>query len=133
MIRIGCIGDLTYENKRKIKELLFKIKNKYNNDLEIITGGRRNGAETYIKKYALEFGMKYGEYNPANTVYNLYSKFQEDFYGKAFKGYYASQRNSIMASNIDVAIIFSKDPNKSDIKNFIKHIENLGKPYKILD
>lgn len=131
MIRIACIGSLKYENGRKIKETLFKLKNKFP-ELEIITGGRRQGAEPYIKKYALEFGLTYGEYNPAHTVYNLYSRLNPDYYNKPFKGYNNSQRNAIMSNNIDVALIFNKNEVDNDISNFIKHLDKLGKSYKII-
>ena len=53
MNKLGCIGSSRYENKRKIKEILYKLKNKIGPDLEIITWGNNIGAESYIKKYSL--------------------------------------------------------------------------------
>ena len=36
----------------------------------------------YAKKYALDFELKYREFNPAHTVQNLYSAMHENYYGK---------------------------------------------------
>ena len=69
-VRIGIVGDIRYENGRKIQETLFKLKNKYKN-LEIYTGGRKQGAEKYVKKYALEFGMDYKEYSLEQNLFSI--------------------------------------------------------------
>lgn len=133
MIRIGCIGNIRYENKRKIKETLFELKTKYGNKFEIITGGRKQGAEPYIKKYALEFAIPYGEYNPAHTTFNLYSKMPEGYYNRPFQYYMNHQRNTIMSYNIDGAIIFRNDKTEREINHMIKCLNDLGKPYKIIN
>ena len=129
--KIACIGDIRYENARLIKETLFMVKQKYEN-LEIISGGRTIGAEKYVKKYALEFGIDYKEYNPAYTKHNMFSALKHDFYNKRFDVKLKFQRNSIMAIDVHAAIIFQSKNTDSDILHFIKCIESYGKPYKIL-
>ena len=53
-MKIGIIGSSIYENKRKIKETIFNLSRKFNEDLIIFSGGDSNGAEKYVKKYALD-------------------------------------------------------------------------------
>ena len=57
-MKIGIIGSRVYENKRKIKETIFNLKQKFGNDFSIFSGGDTDGAERYVKKYALKFNKK---------------------------------------------------------------------------
>ena len=56
--KIGIVGSRAYTNKKKIKDLIFEIKSKYGEYVEIVSGGQRDGADGFAKKYALEFGLK---------------------------------------------------------------------------
>ena len=56
-MRIGVTGSNKYEDKRKIKEFLFKFKDQ--SGIEIVCRGNKDGADKYIKKYSLEFGLDY--------------------------------------------------------------------------
>jgi|TARA_B110000444_G_C18522106_1_gene447144 hypothetical protein len=78
------MGSQTYENVRKLREFLFTIKQKMGTDVNIITRGQKNGCEKYIRKYAIEFGFRYTEYNLASSVRNLYSGMSNEYYGKPF-------------------------------------------------
>ena len=70
MKRIGIVGARTYTNKRKIKEFVFKLKTKFGDKVEIISGGQPKGADGYAKKFALEFDMRYIEFPPRHYQYN---------------------------------------------------------------
>ena len=37
-MKIGIVGSRQYENKRKIKETIFQLKNKFGDDLVIFSG-----------------------------------------------------------------------------------------------
>ena len=63
-MKVAIVGSRRYENKRKIKEFIFKLKNKYGDKTTIISGGSKDGADRYAKKYALELGLQYEEYLP---------------------------------------------------------------------
>jgi|TARA_B100000073_G_scaffold308165_1_gene278998 predicted Rossmann fold nucleotide-binding protein DprA/Smf involved in DNA uptake len=108
-MKIGIIGSRNYENKRKIKQTIFQLKNKFGKDLVIFSGGCPDGADKYAKKYALELDCKYIEVNPSHTVKNLYSYMREDWYGKKYspKNFYV--RNKILAKSIDRLIAFVED------------------------
>lgn len=83
-MNIAIMGSQTYENVRKLREFLFTIKQKMGTDVNIITRGYKDGCEKYIRKYAIEFGFRYTEYNSANSVRNLYSGMNKEYYGKPF-------------------------------------------------
>ena len=81
-MRIGITGSNEYEDKRKIKEFLFKFKGQPN--AEVICRGNKDGADKYIKKYALEFGLNYVEVPIAHTSRSLYSQLPEAYFNKPF-------------------------------------------------
>ena len=41
-IKIGIVGSRGYTNKNKVKDLIFKIKEKYGNEVEIVSGGQKD-------------------------------------------------------------------------------------------
>ena len=52
-MKVAIIGSRRYENKKKIKDFIFKLKDKYATDTVIVSGGCKHGADKYAKKYAL--------------------------------------------------------------------------------
>ena len=60
-LRVGIVGSRKYENRKKIKDFIFKLKNEKGTDTIIVSGGCRTGADKYAKKYALELGLQYQE------------------------------------------------------------------------
>ena len=105
-MRIGIIGSREYENRKKIKDTVFRLINKFGDDLMIISGGCKDGADKYAKKYALELGCKYMEFNPAHTVKNLYSACSENFYDKPYSPKNFFVRNTMLAKYVDRLIAF---------------------------
>ena len=83
-MNIALIGSIKYEGVRDIRDFIFKIKNKFGENCNIITRGNVEGCEKYVKKYAIDFGLRYTEYNPANTSKNLYSGMTDDYYDRPF-------------------------------------------------
>ena len=76
-MKIAIIGSREYQNFRKVKDTIFSLMQKFN-DLTIVSGGCENGADKYAKKYAIELGCNYIEFNPAHTPKNLYSALSEN-------------------------------------------------------
>ena len=105
-MKIGIVGSRRYENRRKIKEFIFKLKNEYGTDTIIVSGGCKQGADKYAKKYALELGAQYREYPPFHEVYNLYCALPEACYGKPYNIKYFFVRNKQIAQNSDVVVGF---------------------------
>ena len=48
MNKIAIVGSRKYENKTKIKNFVFKLKERFGDDVEVISGGQKYGAEKNI-------------------------------------------------------------------------------------
>ena len=105
-IKIAIIGSREYENKRKIRDMIFKLKQTFGDKLEIISGGCPSGADKYAKKYSVELGVNYREFNPAHTVKNLYSVMPDSYYSKPFHTTQFFHRNELIARYCDNMIAF---------------------------
>ena len=105
-MKVALIGSRRYENKKKIKDFVFKLKQQYGNDTIIVSGGCKQGADKYAKKYTLELGLQYEEYPPFHEVHNLYCSLPESRYDKPFsmKNFFA--RNKIIAGTSDIIVAF---------------------------
>ena len=132
-MKVGIVGSRRYENKRKIKEFIFKIKQEHGEGTKIISGGAKDGADRYAKKYALEFGLQYEEYPPAHFPHNLYCGLPESRYGKEYsvKNYHV--RNKIIAGTSDfvVAVIPEGIESKGTMST-IKYAKKFEKKYIII-
>ena len=108
-MKIAIVGSRRYENKKKIKDFVFKLKNEFGTDTIIVSGGCKTGADKYAKKYALELGLQYEEYPPFHEVHNLYCTMPSSRYGKEYsvKNFFA--RNKIIAGVCDIIVGFIPD------------------------
>jgi len=132
-MKVAIIGSRGYENVRKIKDTLFQLKQKFGDTLIIISGGAKNGADLYARKYALEFGIRYREFNPAHTIKNLYSAMSDLYYEKPYHVSQFHHRNMLIARDCDVMIAFI--PNGTSSKgsmSAIKQAKKLNKPVTII-
>jgi len=123
-LKIGVTGSNKYEDKRKIKQFLFKFKDQP--DIEIISRGNKDGADKYIKKYALEFGLNYIEVPAAHTLRSLYSQLPESYFNKPFsiRNYFIQQ--NIYIKQCDKFVIFGTNGDKI-INNLLNAINKLTK------
>jgi predicted Rossmann fold nucleotide-binding protein DprA/Smf involved in DNA uptake len=133
-IKIGIVGSRNYANKKKIKDLIFQIKEKYGEDVEIVSGGQRDGADGYAKKFALEFDMNYVEFPPTHYTWNMHCKLPATKYSKP---YYVSnyfKRNKQIAEYSDIIVAFIPEGVESrGTMNTIEHAEKRKKLIKILN
>ena len=120
-MKVAIVGSRRYENKKKIKDFIFKIKNTYGENTTIISGGCKQGADRYAKKYALELGLQYEEYPPFHEVHNLYCVLPESRYNKDFSMRNFFVRNKIIASVSDFIVAFI--PNGVEAKGTINTLE----------
>ena len=108
-IKVGIVGSRVYTNKKRIKDLIFEIKEKHGSDVEIVSGGQKDGADGYAKKFALELGMNYVEFPPSHYSWNMHCKLPATKYNKP---YYISnyfKRNKQIAEYSDIVIAFIPD------------------------
>ena len=125
-MKVAVIGSRDYQNIRKIKLTLFELKRKFGDKLIIISGGAKYGADKFARKYALEFGMRYREFNPAHTTKNLYSAMSDDYYDKPYHVSQFHHRNNLIAKNCDYMIALipngsTANGSESAIKSAQKH------------
>ena len=105
-MRIGIVGSRRYNNRNKIKDFIFKLKETYGTDVIIVSGGCKDGADKYAKKYALELNLQYEEYPPFHEQYNLYCPLSESRYGRPYHVSNYFIRNKIIAHQSDFVIAF---------------------------
>ena len=132
-MKVAIIGSRRYENKKKIKDFIFKIKNQYGEATTIVSGGCKTGADRYAKKYALELGLQYEEYPPFHEVHNLYCTMPSSRYGKEFsmKNFFA--RNKIIAGTSDMVVGFIPEGVEGNgTMNTINYAKKLNKKYVII-
>ena len=132
-MKIGIVGSRKYENKRKIKETIFNLKQKFGNNLVIFSGGCPDGADKYAKKYALELDCQYVEVNPSHTIKNLYSYMRKDWYGKKYSIKNFFVRNKILAKSIDKLIAFVPEgDNASGTASTVKYAMEFNKKVVVI-
>ena len=133
-IKIGIVGSRTYTNKQKIKDLIFEIKEKYGNDVEIVSGGQKNGADGLAKKFALEFDVDYVEFPPAHYSHNMHCKLSPKHYNRPYyvTNYFKRNKQIAEYSNIIVAFIPDGVESKGTM-NTVSHARELKKLVKIID
>jgi len=131
-MKIAMIGSRHYEKPRKIRDTITNSKRKFGDELIIISGGAKDGADRYIKKYAIEFGVTYKEFNPAHTPRNLYSAMSEDYYNKPYHVSQFHHRNMLLAKDCDVMIAFAEGDVTNGTKSAIQAAKRLGKKVVII-
>ena len=133
-IKIGIVGSRSYTDKKKVKDLIFNIKEKYGDEVEIVSGGQPKGADGLAKKYALEFGLKYVEFPPSHYNHNMYCVLGANSYNKP---YYISnyfKRNRQIAEYSDFVVAFiPKDKKSRGTENTISHAKRLNKRIIIIN
>ena len=133
-IKIGVVGSRGYTNKQKVKDLIFEIKEKYGNEVEIVSGGQKLGADGYAKKFALEFDLDYAEFPPAHYSHNIHCKLSAKHYNKP---YYVSnffKRNKQIAEYSNIIVAFVQEGMESrGTMDTVGHAEKLKKMVKIIN
>ena len=127
-MKIGIVGSRRYENKKKIKDFIFKLKTEHGEDVTVISGGCKDGADRYAKKYTLELGLQYEEYPPAHFSHNLYCPLGEHNYNKVYnvKNFFARNKQIAIHSDIIVGFIPVGVESKGTIST-IKYAEKFDK------
>ena len=127
------VGSRNYTDKRKIKDVLFQIKEQHEN-VEIVSGGQKLGADGIVKKYALEFDMNYVEFPPSHYSWNMHCIRPAKEYNKP---YYVSnyfKRNKQIAEYCDIIVAFITEGQVSKgTQNTIDYAKKEKKLIKIIN
>ena len=133
MTKIAVVGNKEWQNKRKVQQVLSELKQKFKQELIIVSGGGSEGANHMVKKFALEFGISYQEYNPSYTGRNLYSMLPESYYGKKYHFSQLLHRMRILAENCDYMIILNNQNDMNpQLQTAYSKIQKLKKPVVVL-
>lgn len=133
MTKVAVIGNNDWQNKRKVQETLSKLKTRFNNQVIVIGAGGTEGANHMVKKYAIELGMQYEEYNPSFSGYNIYSAMPESYYGKPYHFSQLHHRMKLISENSDYVIILSNDTKLHPIlETAFKTAKKLEKPVVLM-
>ena len=134
MPKVAIIGSRQWQNSRKIKDVITKLKQKFGTDLTIISGGCKDGVDKFARKYAIEFGVDYKEYNPAHTKQNLYSAMPVHYYDKPYHVSQFHHRNMLIAKECDVMMAFVPENHISTgSESAINFAKKFGKPVTIIN
>ena len=127
-MNIGIVGSRRYENRKRIKDFIFKLKQEHGTDTVIISGGCKDGADRYAKKYSLELGLGYEEYPPAHHSHNLYCPLGEHNYGKLYntKNFFARNKQIAIHSDMVVGFIPEGVEGRGTMST-IRYAEKFGK------
>jgi len=133
-MKVAIVGSRTYTNRKKIKEFIFNLKQKFGKELVVVSGGQKDGADGYAKKYSLEFNINYEEYPPQHYNHNIHCVLDARNYSKP---YYVSnyfKRNKQIAERCDRMVAFVTG---GKITNGTEHVlgcaKRLEKKYVIMD
>jgi len=133
-MKVAIIGSRLYSNTRRVKEIITSLKQKFGDELVVISGGCKDGADKYVRKYAIEFGVKYQEYNPAHTPRNLYSAMHDEYYGKPYHVSQFHHRNMLLAKACDKMIALIPNGVAADgTVGAITSAKKMGKPVVVLN
>ena len=133
-IRVGIVGSRKYENRKKIKEFIFKLKTDKGADTIIVSGGCKTGADRYAKKYALELGLQYQEFPPFHETWNIYCPKDKKDYGRPYsvKNFFA--RNKIIAAYSDYIVAFiPRGVESPGSMSTIGYAKKFGKKHLVID
>jgi|TARA_B100001964_G_scaffold197461_1_gene222516 predicted Rossmann fold nucleotide-binding protein DprA/Smf involved in DNA uptake len=134
MKKVGIVGSRKYTNKLKVKEFVYNLKEKFGNDVEVVSGGQLKGADGYAKKFALEFDMNYVEFPPRHYQYNQHCILDRKDYGKSYHVVNFFDRNKQIAEYSDYLIAFIPEGVESNgTMNTVRHAQNMNKKIVILD
>ena len=129
-IKIGIVGSRKYTNKKKIKDLIYELKQKPDTDVEIVSGGQKDGADGYAKKFALELGMDYVEFPPTHYNWNMHCKLPATKYNKPYYVTNYFKRNKQIAEYSDIIVAFI--PEGVESRGTMNTIEHAKKQKKLI-
>ena len=133
-MKVAIIGSRQYTNKRRIQEFVCKLKQRWGEKLEIVSGGQKDGADGYAKKYALEFDLKYSEFPPAHYQYNQHCVLESYNYGKPYAVWHYHNRNKSLIEYSDVVVAFiPKNLTSKGTESALKEAKKNDKKYVIIN
>ena len=132
MMKIAIIGSRTYTNKTQIKNFMFRLKMEHRG-MEIVSGGCKDGADKYAKRFALEFGLDYSEFPPQHQTHNQHCVMEAYNYGKPYNVGYYHKRNKDLVKYSDKVVAFCKEGEITNgTRSALEYCKKINKKFVIL-
>lgn len=128
MIHVGITGSKDWVEVKKIKEFIFYLKNKYKEDLTIITCGERDGVDFIVKKICNNLDVNYKETRPGDYSWNSYCMEGPYYYNKKKYPNNVFIRNTKFISYCDIIVVFINESSNNYVLTHL--IENANKKNK---
>lgn len=130
-MKIAVIGSRDWQSRRKVQDVLGRLK-RMEGPITILGQGGGEGAASMVKKYALDFGLNYMEYNPSYTGRNLYSAMPDSYYGKKYHFSQLLHRMTLIADACDKMIVLTAGKLDPQLDTAIKRAKKKDKPVVLL-
>lgn len=129
MIHVGITGSNDWVEVKKIKDFIFYLKNKYKDDLTIITCGERDGVDFIVKKACNIMDVNYKETRQGHYSWNSYCMEDPYYYNKKKYPNNVFIRNTKFISYCDIIVVFfNKNASNNTVLTHL--IENANKKNK---
>ena len=127
--KVAIIGSREYTNKIKVQEFVHQLKLKFKDNVTIISGGAKYGADKYAKRFALDFELDYKEFPPYHEPHNMYCVLDSFHYNRPYNvGNYHS-RNKKLVEYSDMIVAFVPTNVTNGTKSALKYAEELEKNF----
>jgi hypothetical protein len=126
-IKVAILGSDTYENTKKIKNHIYLWKQDFEDNLTIVGGGGKYGAEKYVKEFCLEFGIQYQEIPPFHYKWNQYCLLGEHKYNKKYNIKHYFVQNKLIVDSVDLVVFFENDKETTKLKDLKRYTEKQKK------
>lgn len=137
-VRIGIVGSRKYRKINKIRRAILSFKERFGENLILVSGGCRRGADRIVRDLIESDGqcrdIQYEEFPPKHQNYNQYCVLPKEEYGKEYDVGYFFQRNDEIAKRVDY--LFAFVPLSVESKGTMYTVgkaEELGKKVKIIN
>ena len=134
MVKIAIIGSRSYTNKRKIKQFVWELKQKFSDRLVIVSGGAKDGADKYAKRFALDFDVNYSEFPAYHEPHNIHCVKESFRYNKQYNVGHYHRRNKDLVEYSDKVVAFCLNGEISNgTASALKYAHKIEIKYIIID
>jgi len=133
-MKIGIVGSRIWTDKKKIRDFIGLCMEEFGADLEIVSGGCKDGADRYAKECALSLGVKYVEFPPLHHPHNCYCPEPPYMYNQQYHVRYFFMRNKQIVEYSDKIVAFIPKGHVSNgTNNTLMWADKLKKPSVIIN
>jgi hypothetical protein len=135
-MKIGITGSLNWDDKIKIKKIIFDLKQRFKNEkLIIVSRGQKYGVDAFAKKFCMEFSIDYQEFPLNHQSWNQHCVENAYMFNRQYSVTHYFSQNKKLINYCDVVIIFTHPLDKDVLsqQDLLKKIIKSGKKYMIIN